>query len=108
MAQLLKPGMLNFEIEPENSIKIQPVTTGENGVQFQPATVESQPIFIEKAESELENLWATAKSNDDVYQSVVGAIKKGKRTLPTSLALKISIGDCSLDNNETLFFRGKK
>ena len=29
MAQLLKPGMLNFEIKPENSIKIQPVAAGE-------------------------------------------------------------------------------
>ena len=81
MAQLLKPRMLNFEIKFENFIKIQPVAAGKNGVQFQPAIVESQPISIEEAESELENLWATAKINDDVYKSVVGAIKEGKRTV---------------------------
>ena len=131
MAQLLKPGMLNFEpranertelnhSETLNPIEIQPVATGESGVDFQPAMAEfqrvgtgesgaeSQPIYIEEPERELENLWATARSNDDVYQSVVKAIKKGKRTLPTSLALKVFIGDCSLDNNETLLFRGKK
>ena len=70
MAQLLKPGMLNFEpranerpeldqLETLNPIEIQPVVTGESGV-------ESQPIFTEEPESELENLWATARSNDDV------------------------------------------
>ena len=70
MAQLLKPGMLNFEpranerpeldqSETLNFIEIQPVVTGENGVDF-------QPIPIEEPESELENLWATAKSNDDL------------------------------------------
>ena len=44
MAQLLKPGMLNFEIKPENFIKIQPVAIGKNGVQFQLVMVESQPV----------------------------------------------------------------
>ena len=112
MAQLLKPGMLNFEpranerpeldqSETRNPIEIQPVGTGESGA-------ESQPISTEEPESELENLWATTKSNDEVYQSMVKTIKKGKRTLPTSLALKVFIGDCSLDNNETLFFKGRK
>ena len=108
MAKLLKPGMLNFEprtnerpeldqSETRNLIEIQPIVTGENGVEF-------QPISIEKPENELENLWATARSNDDVYQSMVKTIKERKRTLLTSLAFKISIGDCSLNNNETFFF----
>ena len=117
MAQLLKPKMLNFEIKPENFIKIQPVAAGKNGVQFQPAKVESQPvatgkngvefqpISVEEPENELENLWATAKNNEDVYQSMVGVIKKGKRTLFTFLILKFFIGDCSLDNNETVAVR---
>ena len=72
MAQLLKPGMLNFEprtnerpelnqSETLNPIEILPVVTGENEIDF-------QPISIETPENELENLWATAKSNDDVYQ----------------------------------------
>ena len=54
MAQLLKPGMLNFEPQanerPElyqsetlNLIEIQPVVTGENGVQFQLALAEFKP-----------------------------------------------------------------
>ena len=100
MAQLLKPGMLNFEMEPENFIRVQPVTTGENGAEF-------QPVITQEPENELKNLWATAKSNDEVYQSVLGAVKKGKRILPT-LVLKISIGDCSLNNNETFFFSGEE
>ena len=124
MAQLLKPGMLNFEpranerpeldqSETLNPIEIQLGVTGKNGVQFQPVGtgkngVEFQPILTEEPENELENLWTTAKSNDDVYQSVVDAIKKGKRKLLTFLAFKISIGDCSLNNNETLFFKRKK
>ena len=66
----------------------QPVGTGKSGA-------ESQPISIEEPESELENLWATARSNDDVYQSMVKAVKERKRTLPTSLTLKVFIGDCS-------------
>ena len=44
MAQLLKPGMLNLEIKPENYIKIQPVAAGKKGVQFQSITAESQPV----------------------------------------------------------------
>ena len=34
MAQLLKPGILNFEIKPENFLKIQPFGTGKNGLNF--------------------------------------------------------------------------
>ena len=108
MAQLLKPGILNFEprtnerpeldqSETVNLIEIQPVVTGKNGAEF-------QLVNIQEPENELENLWATAKNNDYVYQSVVGAIKKGKQTLLTFLVIKISIGDCSLNNNESLFF----
>ena len=111
MAQLLKPKLFNFEpwtnerpefdqSETLNFIEIQPVVTGKNRVDI-------QPIFIETPENELENLWATAKNNDDVYQSVVGAIKKGKRILFTFLVFKFFIGDCSLNNNETFFFKKK-
>ena len=35
-----------------------------------------QPIIIETPEKELENLSATSKNNDDVYQSAVDAITK--------------------------------
>ena len=73
MAQLLKPGMLKFEMKPENFIKIQPVAAGKNGVEF-------QPISIEEPENKLEILWVTAKNNDDVYQSMVETIKKTKVT----------------------------
>ena len=108
MAQLLRLGMLSFEIEPGNFIKIQPVAAGESGVQFESVAtgesgVEFQPISTGEPESELENLWATAKSNDDVYQSMLGAIKEGKRTLPTFLIFKVFIDDCSLNNNGTFF-----
>ena len=104
MAQLLKPGMLNFELraneQPEldqsetlNFIEIQPVAARKNGVQFQPIIVEFQPVVtgkngvdfhsapFETSENELENLWATAKNNGDAYQSVVGAIKKNEYCL---------------------------
>ena len=86
MAQLLKPGILNFELRANERPEIQPVATEKNGVQFQPvgtgkSGVEFQPIPIEEPENELENLWATAKNNDDVYQSVVGAIKKNEHYL---------------------------
>ena len=87
MAQLLKPGMLSFkklEIDQSKTsinspqlgdfIKIQPIATGNNEVEFQPTS-------IKEPENELENLWATARNNDDVYQSMVGAIKKRKRYL---------------------------
>ena len=87
MAQSLKPGMLNFQkieidqsetsensSQPGEFIKNRTVATGKNGVQFQPVT-------IQEPENELENLWATAKKNDDVYQSVVETIKKPKHYL---------------------------
>ena len=83
ITQLLKPNMLNFE-QNIKFIKIQPVEAGKNGVQF-------QPISIEKPENELENLWATATNNNDVYQSMVGAIKKRTRILFTFLTLNFFI-----------------
>ena len=109
MAQLLKPRMLNFEprineqldlnqLETLNPIEIQPVSTEKNGVKF-------QSISIEEPENELENLWATAKNNDDVYQSMVGAIKKGDRTLFTFLTFNFFTSDYSLNNNETFFLK---
>ena len=113
MVQLLKPKVLKFKqgeveqsktsensLQPGDPIEIQPIATGKNGVDI-------QSITIETPENELKNLWATAKNNDDVYQSVVGTIQK-KRSLPTFLAFKIFINDCSLDNNETVFFWWKK
>ena len=68
ITQLLKPGMLNIEIKPENFIKIKPIAAGKNGIQFQSITVEFQPVGtgknevdfqpipIETPENELENL----------------------------------------------------
>ena len=84
-------------MQPGGFIKMQPVATGKNGVEF-------QPITIEKPENELENLWTTTttKINNDVYQSLVKAIKKRKRILFTFLIFKFFIGDYSLD------FSGKK
>ena len=90
--------MLNFEIKFKKFIQIQPVVAGKNEVEF-------QPISIENPENELENLWATAKNNGDVYQSMVGTIKKRKRTLLTFIIIKIFIGDCSLNNNERFFLK---
>ena len=56
-APLLKPRMLNFEpranerpeldqSETLNPIEIQPVATGESGVDFQPAMAESRPVVL--------------------------------------------------------------
>ena len=84
-----------------NFIEIQPVVTGKNGVDF-------QPIPIETPGNESEILWATARNNDDVYQSVVNAIKKRKRTLFTFLVFIFFIGYCSLNNNEMFLFSGEK
>ena len=42
MAQLLKPGMLNFEIKPENFIKIQLVATAKSGAESQPISTENE------------------------------------------------------------------
>ena len=96
MAQLLKPGMLNFkeaemdQSETLNPIVIHPVVTGENGVDF-------QPILTETPENGLENLWATAKNNGD---------QKRKTNIIYVSGFQFFIGDCLLDNNET-FFKGK-
>ena len=87
-------------MQPGNFIKIQPVATGKHGVDF-------QSIPIETPKNELENSWATAKNNDDVYQLVLNAVKRRKLILFTFLVFKFSIVDCSLNNKET-FFRGKK
>ena len=87
MLNFKKKKKINQSKTSENSpqlgdfIKIQPVATGKSEVEFQPISIEP--------ENELENLWASAKNNDNFYHSMVGAIKKRKRTLFTFLIFKI-------------------
>lgn len=55
--------------------------------------------------SPLEQLWDQAASQDPSYERITDAIRKGKRTFPTDLKLKLSIAECSLSEEGKPMFR---
>jgi hypothetical protein len=52
----------------------------------------------------IEERWDNAAKDDEVYQAVRTAVKSGARTLPAPVTKKlaISIGDCTLSQEEKL------
>jgi RNase H-like domain found in reverse transcriptase/Reverse transcriptase (RNA-dependent DNA polymerase)/Integrase zinc binding domain/Chromo (CHRromatin Organisation MOdifier) domain len=58
-------------------------------------------------QSPLETLWEAAAIADESYQDALDAVRKGRRTFPTTLKLKVSIAECSLSTQGKLMFRGR-
>ena len=60
-----------------------------------------------QSENSLTNLWVVTQATDTVYQQLLTTLKDGARKFPASLGIKVSVADCSLDNNQ-LLFRGRR
>ena len=98
--------MLNFQ-----KIEINQSKTSENSLQNSTSCNRRKRGRISAnyhsgTENELGNLWATARTNEDVYQSVVGDQKK-KTNIIHVFSFQNFYRWCSLNNNET-FFSGEK
>ena len=57
---------------------------------------DNQDRNLSAEKSALEELWDEAVRQDPSYEQATEAIRRGKRTFPTSLKLKVSIAECSL------------
>lgn len=86
-------------LKPQNLRGFPPNTTTASAVRLAPVQVREQP--------ELEALWEEALQTDLSYGQVVEALREEKRTFPTSLQLKVSVSECSLDLNGRLLYRGR-
>jgi hypothetical protein len=58
--------------------------------------------------TELKALWDEAEVADALYKGLVRAVREQKRTFPSTLGVKVSIGECSLDDDGKLLFRGRR
>ena len=54
-----------------------------------------------------EDEWIQVQENDNLYNGIVTAITNNARTFPPGLGVQVSIGDCSIQENQ-LFFRGRR
>ncbi len=97
--QLLKPQMLSVKTRP--TIHASPVCISRKRLEASPAQVDENGL------SPLKELWNRAAQNDDVYERAVDTIHQEKRTFPHDLGLKVSTGECSLDAQGHLRFRGR-
>jgi len=61
-----------------------------------------------RTQDELKKLWQDAQEGDEPYQAMVEAIQEEKRVFPSSLKIKVSIGECSLSQSGQLLFRGRR
>lgn len=56
----------------------------------------------------LQNLWNEAEKQDELLLELTKAVREERRTFPTKLEIKVSIGDCELDESDKLLFRKRK
>ncbi len=72
-----------------------------------PPTVHAAPVQVVMSTPEsLEELWNATVSQDTHYQQAKQSVAKQDKTFPKELGLKLSIGDCSIENNR-LCYRGR-
>ena len=90
--QLLKPGMCTpgvFCTKPTVSL-----------VQAVPTNTEREG---EEEVSAIELLWTEWLEKDQVLQQILQAVREGRRTFPPELRLKVSIGECEVQEGQVLF-----
>ena len=73
-----------------------------------PGVFNAHPVLVVPANAEednnnetppIESLWTEWHEKDTTLQQIQQAINKGKRKFPPDLKLKVSIGECEVQNN---------
>ena len=67
-----------------------------------------QAMPTQSEEPLLEDRWTHAQHNDPTYEEAVSTIRRGARSFPTTLGLKVSVAECGLNEEEQLLFRGRR
>lgn len=90
-------------IAPRETIKASPVKTAGRRIELSHGEDKSG-----SGQSSLEEEWAGAIQQDDVYQQLLTAKESGKRTVPTELAgrARVSMADLSIESGR-LQYRGR-
>ena len=76
-------------------------------LQDAPPTVTSPVDMVGEADP-LTTLWATARVQDNHLTAATQAVQQHATRFPTSLQLKVSISECSIDDDGALCFRNRK
>jgi hypothetical protein len=106
------PGQLALTGEEEETEGGLLTTVSRESPSSRPA-LESQDRMLEHENQErgtpspLEVLWKEASRQDKLYERAIEAVRKGRRTFPNDLKLKVSIAECSLSAQGRLMFRGR-
>lgn len=89
MAQLLPHGMIQG-----NAIRLAPAVVMTTGRTFT---------------DRLQVLWKEGKARDKDFERISNVVQRGERVFPTNLnsPVKVSVSDCSIDDNGYLRFRGR-
>jgi hypothetical protein len=76
---------------------------------FPAGTIVASPVQARSPQqpSYLEMLWEEARQADLLYGQAVKCLQEGRRTFPPDLNLKVSVGECSLNSDGRLLFRGR-
>jgi hypothetical protein len=67
-----------------------------------------QAISTRTEEPLLEDQWTNVQQEDQTYGEAVDAVRREARSFPSALGLKVSIAECSLDEEGRLLFRGRR
>lgn len=113
MAQLIPDGMVQG-----NAIRMAPMACSlfpKPGLGNQPLRA-APSAFIEAPHSteqtftdRLRKLWEEGRAQDKDFKQLTNAIRQGERVFPANLSspVKVSVSDCTIDENGYLRFRGR-
>ena len=95
----------NIEREPRNHNIATPESPSHAVEEPTPNTADTEPYdSIEM----FKVLWKQAAEKDETYQLAKEALKSGARKFPPQLGLKVSLAECSIDEQDRLRYRGRK
>ena len=104
MTQMLKPDTLSkLKI---GTIICKATNTRDDRVERN-LTIEDDEAGLNNSSPELEELWEQAREADEDLQQLTDVVRAKKQVFPTSLGVRVSVGDCSLDQDGHLLFRGR-
>lgn len=66
------------------------------------------PVEVDNRFVSIDDQWEQARLVDTEYQQMVEAVKSGSRVFPSSLGVRVSINECSVDEKDQLLFRGRR
>lgn len=114
MVQLLKPETIRALKRPTMLVSAKTLRgrTMKSTAQEQPPPIEppreAEDTTETESPTEEEMLWIQGKEQDPSYGEITSSIVQQRRTFPSELNLKVSIGECSLSTDNEPLFRERR